>query len=281
MALPIWGDEMQHFKTLLACMALIGGLAACVSKPEPLAPVQGVQRIGIASAIGGQLQYRQIAALSTANDSEVAAISDWGFDEYIEGEAAARLQARYVIESISVDRSAQTASAIALAAASTRMNDPLDAYLVIVPAQRPPRLVRERQAANSTAGSMFGAVGMLMTYAAVGDGYDYAGLGMYKPSGDTNGFVYALADLVLVDGRTFLETRRVPLIERAYTAGTAVIEGAQTLSDMRAVESGSAWPVHFSQFSGPQLQSISDNMAILLGLSLSYSLAEMGLTQEH
>lgn len=267
---------MHHFRTFTICATLICGLAACATKqtiPEPM--VQGVQRIGVVSTIGDSLEYRQVAAVSVGNDTQEVSLAGLGFDRFVKKQVTKNFKSRYAPEPVKAPKGETNPAAIAAAAAASHPGGPLDAYVVVVPAVRPPRLVAEQNAAVGNAGGMFGAVGYLVAAAVAGDHHDYSGLGLYRSSQGT--YSYAIADLVLVDGRTFEELRRVPLLERLATDQPAVVDGAETLGDMRAIAGGDAWPDHFEQFSKTQKKEVSDSFSVLLRVALAQSLRQAGL----
>lgn len=266
---------MQKLKTLGLGLLVAFGLTACATQ-EVYQPVQSGMRVGVASVIGDTLQYRKIAMVAVGNGSDGAMISDWGFDPFVEGEAANRLAQTQSVEPMVFDRSLRAPVEIAYSAA-LNMPEPLDAYIVIVPVNRSIVKAKEAQS-NANAGGMFGLIGSLAASAMVGDSFDYFGLGLYRLPNDGERFVYASADIVLVDGATFQEQRRVPLYATGGIGEKTVIQGAETLADMRKMTDVGRWPDEFAEFTPEQLQAISDTLVVLLQSGLDHSLNKLGMT---
>ncbi len=267
---------MRFFKIMALCAVVVGTLAGCASN-EPQSAVQGGQRVGVISAIGDSLQYRQMGSVAINNETIAASITDWGFDPYVEGVIAQTLGPRYTIEGVQVDRTQPTLAAMALAAGSSRIGNPLDFYVIVVPVERRHYLAEKTNTAVGNAGMMYGAIGMMMASAIAGDEGQYKGLGIYRAPGRSEQYVYAIADVVMIDGRTYQELRRTPLYAMASQAQATQVNGAASYRDMRLVGQSTAWPDDFSQFAPSQLQDISDEMALLLQSQVSYSLRQIGL----
>ncbi|MGB0922508.1 MAG: hypothetical protein ACPG1C_14455 [Alphaproteobacteria bacterium] len=237
-----------------AAVFMAFGLAACASGPQPL--VQGVERIGVASVIGGELGMRRVSLGGLSKSKDRALIPDWGLDEYAEGEMTVLLQDRYQIMPLQVARHAKEAYRVAQADFTMRQTGPLDAYVIIVPAKRKPRMGKDMD-------------------------FRYEGVGVHQKvtSRNLEVYVYAMADLVLLDGRTLEELRRVPLVDREKGADGTVVDGAYTDGDTRMVSNGPEWPERLAELSNGQSQAVADALAILLRRSLNHSLVEIGLTQ--
>ncbi len=268
---------MSYIKSLFVSVVLVGALAACANQqtiPEPM--VQGVQRIGIASAIGDSLEYRQIAMVAVGNETEQISTQGLSFDRFVKKQVAKNLKGRYALESVKVPGGQKDPTAIVAAAEAARKADPLDAYLIVVPAVRAPRIVAEGNAAVHNTAGMYGALGSIIGSALAVDHHDYSGLGLYRaPSG---AYAYAVADLVLVDARTRQELRRVPLLERHPRTQPEVINGEEMLGDMRAISGGDDWPDQFDQFSKAQKKEVSASFSVLLRVAVAQSLRQAGLT---
>lgn len=245
---------MHILKQVFVATALLIGLAACASGPEPL--VQGVQRIGIASVVGDELTFHRVSLGGISKDKDRARIPGWGFDDYIEGEATIRLQENYEVYPMDVSRHFKEAEDVARADFAMRQTGPLDAYVVIVPAKRKLQINKR-------------------------EGERYEGLGVHQKQNSKRfeTYAFAVADLVLINGRTLEEMRRVPLVDRDKDMDGSVVENAYTAGDTRMFVYRGKWPKKLGKLSNQQSQALADALAILLRRELDYSLIQIGLTR--
>ncbi len=245
---------MLYFKKLFVAAVFSLGLAACSSGPEPM--VQGVQRIGVASVIGNQLSFHRVSLGGISKEKDRALIPDWGIDEYIEGEMTVRLQQNYEIYPMNVSRHVSEPTDVARMDFATRTTGPLDAYVIIVPAKNKLRINKK-------------------------DGARYEGLGVLQKerSGKYETYAHVVAELVVLNGRTLEELRRVPLVERPQDMDGSVIEGAYMDGDTRMFIYRGKWPKKLSQLSNQQSQATADALAILLRRAINHSVVQVGLSR--
>lgn len=247
---------MQKLKSIGLGLLVALGLAACATGTSE--PVSNIQRIGVVSVVGDVLTLQKKGFTVFENASDGATISDWGIDAFIEGEAATYLSRQYSVEAVTVDRTLRDPAQIAYSAAMNAPQ-PLDAYLIIVPAMRNKTFMQSMSGAKAQGGFKIYMEKQPLLPATV--------------------FVMEEADIVLVDGGTFEEIRREALDTGARWNSEPLENGMSLRNGSILIDTSKGWSSKFSEFTPEQLQLIADGIGLLASRSLQYSLGQAGLLQ--
>lgn len=243
----------------------MAALIFCGCETLPSEPVQGVKSVSVISAIGNEFTITSIGTTAFQNGRSVADISEWGLDKLAVAEGRRILSAQYDIVETTYEHDAYAADASlwfkdawsgerkfnigeALRAHIDRSGDSVpDAFVVMLPAG---------QVDPSFRGNV-----------------EFRGFGMYSGKflvrRDT--IIYASAQMIVIDGETFEEDRRIYLRSR-------VPLGEKLIDRYWAAVDEDLWEKEFTDLSDEQRLAIKAELSGLTKGAVARTLEAIKLT---
>ena len=253
-------------KKICVAFGILLILSACSHYTAAIAPEQKValKTIGVASIVGDSMNYTKVGFTVFTNENSDGDTSDWGIDDFVVSEVAAKLGKQYSIVPVEVNKQAFKASKEpiekAAYAAIKPAGTPVDAYLLLVP---------------TTVGDFIG-----------GSYEKLHGLGIYRRPGHSIQ-IFAICDFLLIDAKSqdLLAGGQLGFISEGVTFKDILEARALSKSMMggelahRKIDPSLAKAKVWQEFTPDQLTEIKGITTSLLHDSFDYPLVGMGLIQ--